>query len=126
MSVEARADIDFDSPNQLDTSLLVEHLKAMKSGSSDPVMIPEYDFASHTRKDQWKEIIPSKIILIEGILIFAEPELVELMDFKLFIDTDDDIRFIRRMKRDIAERGRTVDQVVEQYLKTVRPSFKVS
>jgi len=117
-------DVDFDHPRQLDTALFVEHVKQLKKGDGKTISIPDYDFATHSRKKEWIPIKPSKIILIEGILIFTEPELVKLMDIKLFVDTDDDIRLIRRMKRDISERGRTMDQVIDQYIKTVRPSYK--
>lgn len=124
MDVKARENIDFDHPRQLDTSLLVEHVKQLKRGDGATISIPDYDFATHSRKKEWIPIQPSKIILIEGILIFTEPELVKLLDIKLFVDTEDDIRLIRRMKRDMSERGRTMDQVIDQYMKTVRPSYK--
>ena len=126
MTEEDRKTIDFDSPRQLETALLVEHVKTLKSGTKEAVMIPEYNFKSHSREKDWKAVIPSRIILVEGILIFDDQELVKLMDFKLFIDTDDDIRFIRRMTRDIKERQRTVEEVVDQYQKTVRPAYKVA
>ncbi len=124
LDAKDRDNIDFDHPRQLDTALLIEHVKQLKKGDGKAISIPDYDFTTHSRKKEWIPIKPSKIILIEGILIFTEPELVKLMDIKLFVDTDDDIRLIRRMKRDISERGRTMDQVIDQYIKTVRPSYK--
>jgi uridine kinase len=116
---EERAKVNFDHPDSLETSLLVEQLQRLLAGHA--IEIPVYDFTKHTRRSETRHIDPAPIILIEGILIFVEPELRELMDVKLFIDTDADIRFIRRMRRDIVERGRSLDSVIQQYLKTVRP-----
>ena len=98
---------------------MVEHLKALRQGK--PVEIPVYDFKTHTRADETRHVDPARIILVEGILLFVEPELRELLDVKLFIDTDADIRFIRRLRRDVNERGRTFESVISQYLRTVRP-----
>ena len=116
---QERANTNFDHPNSLETSLLVEHLKQLRAGES--VDIPVYDFTTHTRTSKTLHIDPAPIVLVEGILIFAEPELRVLCDVKLYIDTDADIRFIRRLRRDVQERGRTVESVIEQYLRTVRP-----
>jgi uridine kinase len=119
LTPEERDERNFDHPDALDTPLLVEHVKMLKQRT--PVKIPEYDFATHTRKHGLIDIIPAQIILIEGILILSDPELCGLMDIKIFVDTPDDIRLIRRISRDISERQRTFDSVVHQYLKTVRP-----
>ncbi|MGC9468024.1 MAG: uridine kinase [Anaerolineae bacterium] len=116
---EVRARFNFDHPDSLETSLLVEHLKQLKQGQ--PVEVPIYDFTTHSRTNQTRHVIPAPIILVEGILIFVEPELRDQLDVKLFVDTDADLRFIRRLRRDIHERGRTMESVVQQYLKTVRP-----
>lgn len=114
-----RAEVNFDHPNSLETELLIRHIEQLKSGQ--PVEAPIYDFAHHRRTEQTYVIQPRGVILVEGILIFAEPALRDICDVKIFVDTDSDIRLIRRMQRDIAERGRTVDMVVKQYLTTVRP-----
>ncbi len=111
--------INFDHPDALETSLLVQHIQALKQGR--PVQVPVYDFTTFQRTERVRNVEPQPIILVEGILIFAEPELRALFDVRIFVDTDADIRFIRRLRRDIAERGRTVDSVIEQYLDTVRP-----
>lgn len=116
---EERRKINFDHPDSLDTALLVEHLKQLKAGQT--VEVPTYDFTTHTRRVETRTVHPAPIILVEGILIFAEPELRELFDVRLFVDTDSDLRIIRRIKRDVQERGRTLDSVIEQYMDTVRP-----
>ncbi|MAS34314.1 MAG: uridine kinase [Anaerolineaceae bacterium] len=110
---------NFDHPESLDTHLMIANIKELQEGKSTEV--PIYDFREHKRLPQTRTIGPQPIILVEGILIFAEPELVPLFDVKIFVDTDADVRFIRRLQRDITERGRTVDSVIDQYLKTVRP-----
>jgi uridine kinase len=110
---------NFDHPDALDNDLLVHHVRKLKAG--EPVELPIYDFRTHTRLNDTLRIEPKPIVIVEGILIFADPRLLEQMDIKVFVDTPDDIRFIRRLRRDIAERGRTVDSVIEQYLATVRP-----
>lgn len=114
-----RTMINFDHPNSLDTDLLIQHVRQLKS--RQPVDLPIYDFKTHSRTDQTRRIEPQPVILVEGILIFAEPVLRELFDVKIFVDTDADIRFIRRLQRDISERGRTTESVIKQYLGTVRP-----
>jgi len=110
---------NFDHPDSLETDLLVRHLRALKQGAS--VEVPVYDFKSHRRTEEMRRIEPKKVILVDGILIFAEAELRKLFDIKLFVDSDSDVRFIRRVRRDINERGRSFDSVVEQYETTVRP-----
>jgi uridine kinase len=114
-----RALINFDHPNSLDTPLLVQHLQRLKNGQA--IELPVYDFKTHARTAQTVLIMPQPVIIVEGILIFAEPQLRALFDVKIFVDTDADTRFIRRLQRDIAERGRTSDSVIQQYLNTVRP-----
>lgn len=114
-----RAAINFDHPNSLDTSLLVQHIEQLKLGL--PVEVPIYDFATHSRTSQSFTVKPRRVVLVEGILIFTEAILRELFDIKIFVDTDPDLRFIRRLKRDISERGRSMESVVTQYLNTVRP-----
>jgi len=114
-----REKINFDHPDSLDTELLIEHIKLLKAKKR--VEIPTYDFSEHSRGTKTTVAQPRPLILVEGILIFENPRLYELMDIKIFLRTDDDIRLVRRMRRDIEDRGRTLSGVVEQYLKTVRP-----
>jgi uridine kinase len=111
--------INFDHPDSLETELLVEHIKTLCRWQA--VEVPIYDFTSHTRTQKTKHIEPQPVILAEGILIFAESELRKIFDVKIFVDTPADIRFIRRLQRDITERGRTVESVIHQYQTTVRP-----
>ena len=110
---------NFDHPDALDNDLLVHHVRKLKAGEG--IDLPLYDFKSNRRLDETRRVEPKPIVIVEGILIFAEPRLLEQMDIKVFVDTPDDIRFIRRLRRDVAERGRTVESVIEQYLVTVRP-----
>jgi uridine kinase len=117
-----RLKVNFDHPDSLETSLLVEHLKDLRKGNV--VNIPVYDFTTHTRMEKTKTVVPAPIILVEGILIFVESALRELFDVKLFIDTDADIRLIRRLTRDLQERGRVFESVIDQYLMTVRPMHR--
>jgi len=119
LSVEERACTNFDHPDSLDTDLMIEHIRDLKQNKS--VEIPNYDFNEHARTSETTTTIPRKIILVEGILIFANPILVDLLDIKIYVDTDADIRFMRRVKRDMTERGRSMESVTEQYMKTVRP-----
>ena len=114
-----RAEFNFDHPNSLETDLLIRHIEQLKRGK--PVKVPIYDFSTHSRTNQSYTVTPRGVILVEGILLFAEPTLRELFDVKIFVDTDLDIRFIRRLQRDITERGRTTEVVIKQYLATVRP-----
>lgn len=114
-----RALINFDHPDSLDNELLIQHIDQLKNYQS--IELPVYDFKNHTRTSMTVRIDPQPLILVEGILIFAEPRLRPLFDVKIFVDTDPDIRFIRRLERDIIERGRTTESVIQQYLNTVRP-----
>ncbi|HZH90824.1 MAG TPA: uridine kinase [Pyrinomonadaceae bacterium] len=119
MPLDYRQQVNFDHPDALDNDLMVEHVRTLRSGRA--VELPIYDFKNHARRKETLSMEPKLITIIEGILIFNEKRLLEEMDIKVFVDTPDDIRFIRRLRRDIAERGRTVDSVIEQYLATVRP-----
>jgi len=110
---------NFDHPAALDNELLIAHLAALKAGH--PIEVPIYDFVRHRRTQRTRRVEPQPVILLEGILIFVEPALRDLLDFKIYVDTDADIRLIRRLGRDMAERGRTVQDVLRQYLETVRP-----
>lgn len=116
---EQRALINFDHPDSLDSDLFIEHIRTLQR--HEPINVPIYDFATHTRTDQVRVVQPHRVILVEGILIFAEARLRELFDVRIFVDTDDDVRFIRRLQRDIAERGRTMESVINQWMQTVRP-----
>lgn len=111
--------LNWDHPDSLDTELMIEHIRQLHDGI--PTEIPVYDFTRHHRAPQTVHVEPQPVILVEGILIFADPGLRQLFDVKIFVDTDPDIRFIRRLQRDITERGRSVDSVIQQYLTTVRP-----
>jgi uridine kinase len=110
---------NFDHPDALDNDLLVNHVRRLKAGEA--VELPLYDFKTHTRMNETRHVDPKPIVIVEGILIYADPRLLEQMDIKVFVDTPDDIRFIRRLRRDLAERGRTIESVIEQYIATVRP-----
>ncbi len=114
-----RAEVNFDHPNSLENELLIWHIQQLKKGLS--VEVPIYDFSNHRRTDTTYTVEARRVVLVEGILIFAEAALRNFFDVKIFVDTDSDIRFIRRLQRDIAERGRTTESVVKQYLSTVRP-----
>lgn len=114
-----RAEINFDHPDSLENELMIQHIQALQG--YNPVALPIYDFSRHSRTGKTIEVQPHRIILVEGILIFAVPELRKLFDLKIFVDTDSDIRFIRRLQRDISERSRTTDSVINQYMTTVRP-----
>ena len=118
LPLDQRASFNFDHPDALDNELLVAHIDALAAGH--PVDVPTYDFATYVRLPTTRTILPRPVILLEGILIFAEPVLRRRMQIKLFVDADADLRFIRRLKRDVEERGRSVDMVVNQYLNTVR------
>ncbi len=119
MPVELRHQINFDHPDALDNDLFANHVRALRCG--DPIEMPVYDFASHSRKAETIRIAPKPILIVEGILIFVDAALRALMDIKIFVDTADDLRFIRRLQRDVSDRGRSVDSVIRQYLETVRP-----
>lgn len=119
LPLKKRAKLNYDHPDSLETELLVKHVKTLKKGKT--AYMPVYDFTTHSRKEETIPIEPQPVILVDGILIFAEKQLRKLFDVKIFVDTDPDIRFIRRLQRDIRERGRTMESVIKQYQKTVRP-----
>ncbi|MCP4163957.1 MAG: uridine kinase [Deltaproteobacteria bacterium] len=119
ISFEERSKLNYDHPDSLETSLLITHLKELIAGR--PVTAPQYDFSTHLRLEETRLIKPGKIVIVDGILIFSDEALRNLMDMKIFVDADSDHRFIRRMERDIKERGRTRESVVDQYLQTVKP-----
>jgi uridine kinase len=119
LSREERAAINYDEPGALDNDLLREHLLALRSGKS--VFAPVYDFASHTRTLAHREVPSASVIAVEGMLLFAVPELCELFELRIFVDTDDDLRLLRRIRRDLNERGRDIESIAQQYEATVRP-----
>lgn len=119
LSLEERAVVNFDHPDAFDLDLLIQHLKDLKEGKS--ILKPVYDFTTHNRKEQWETLQPRKIIVLDGILSLAINEIVPLGDLKIFVDTPSDIRFIRRLERDMLFRGRSLESVKHQYLTTVRP-----
>jgi uridine kinase len=110
---------NFDHPDAFDSELLEEHLRALKAGT--PIRMPQYDFVHHRRRGDTMLVEPRRLVILEGIMILFDRRIRDLVDLKLYIDTPDDIRFIRRLQRDISERGRTVDSVIEQYTEKVRP-----
>ncbi len=119
MTYEERSQLNYDHPDAFDTDLIVRDLGALRRGEA--VQCPVYDYTIHNRSDQTIEVKPTRVIIVEGILIFADPALRDLMDIKVFVDTDADVRILRRVMRDVKERGRTLDSVVNQYLTTVKP-----
>lgn len=119
MPLDERHQANFDHPDSIDSEMLMNHLKRLKSG--DSIEMPVYDFKSHTRSDRSEHLEPKPVVIVEGILIFSEPRILSLLDVRVFVDTPDDIRFIRRLQRDIRERGRTTESVIAQYYATVRP-----
>ncbi|SFD35123.1 uridine kinase [Clostridium uliginosum] len=119
ISLEERKKLNYDHPNSFETDLLIEHLKKLKAGQV--INHPVYSFVEHTRTNETVMIKPSKVIIVEGILIFENKELCDLMDIKVFVDTDSDVRIIRRLLRDVQERGRDIESVINQYLSTVKP-----
>ncbi|MCP4428420.1 MAG: uridine kinase, partial [Chloroflexi bacterium] len=119
LSLEERERQNYDHPNSLETKLLIKHIQQLLQW--EPVNVPVYDFTTHRRTEKTTLVEPSPIILVDGILIFTKRKLLELMDIKVYVDTDPDVRFIRRLQRDIHERGRSLESVVEQYMETVRP-----
>ena len=119
LSLKERARLNFDHPNSLETELMVSHIKQLLAGEA--VAVPRYDFTRHRRTDETRLVQPSPIILVEGILVFTDKALRDLMDIKLYVDTDADVRFIRRMVRDMEERDRSLGSIIKQYLGTVRP-----
>ncbi|HTL45927.1 MAG TPA: uridine kinase [Vicinamibacterales bacterium] len=119
LRLEERAALNYDHPDSLETDLMVSHVEALRHGQT--IEAPVYDFARHTRTAATDAIVPGRAIIVEGILIYTDAALRNLMDVKVFVDTDADTRFIRRLQRDISARGRTVQSVIEQYLSTVKP-----
>lgn len=117
--LDERHEANFDHPAAFETSLLIEHIEALRSGNQ--IERPIYDYATHTRKEETVHIDPTPVVILEGILIFAEAKLRRLCDIRIFVDTPDDVRLSRRLRRDINERGRTMDSVLKQYYKSVRP-----
>ena len=118
-TLEERAKVNYDHPAAFDTDLLIEHLKELKAGH--PVQCPVYSYVEHNRTAETREILPTKVIIVEGILIFQNPTLRDMFDIKIFVETDADVRILRRALRDVEERGRTLQSVVTQYLTTVKP-----
>ena len=121
MSMDQRVRTNYDHPESMDHDLMLEHMKMLKEGH--PVDVPLYDYTEHNRKKECRHVRPARVILIEGILLFTRPDIRETFDLRFFMDTPLDICLIRRLKRDIVERGRDVDSVIKQYLETVRPMF---
>ena len=119
LSLEERAAINFDHPDSLETSRLVQHLDDLATGR--PVALPLYDFTTHTRREETRPAAPTPVIIVDGILVLADRDIRERLDIKIFVDTDADVRFIRRLGRDMEDRGRTLESVVSQYRRTVRP-----
>jgi uridine kinase len=119
LSFEERVKTNYDHPDAFDTELLLEHLKMLLEGK--PIQKPSYDFEIHNRKQETKKVEPREIIILEGILILQEKEIRDLLDIKIYVDTDADVRIIRRIQRDINERGRSLDSVINQYINVVRP-----
>jgi uridine kinase len=119
ISFEERSNLNYDHPDALDNDLLVDHLAALRRGQ--PVELPVYDFKTHLRLEQTRHVDPAPVIILEGILVFVDARLRRLLDIKIFVDTDADIRVIRRIRRDIEERGRDFDSIRQQYYATVRP-----
>lgn len=119
LTYEQRAALNFDCPEAFETELLIEHLKQLRKGIA--IDSPLYDYTIHNRSTKTEHILPTKVIIVEGILIFADVTLCELMDIKLFVDTDADVRILRRIRRDVRDRGRSLDSVIHQYLQTVKP-----
>ncbi|MFM8534731.1 MAG: uridine kinase [Acidimicrobiia bacterium] len=119
LRLEERASLNYDHPNSLETDLLVQHVRDIKNGKA--VDVPLYDFTRHARLKETETFQPRRALIVEGILIFTDAALRDLMDIKVFVDTDSDTRFIRRLQRDVAERGRTMESVIDQYQATVKP-----
>ena len=119
MTYEERTRLNYDHPDAFDTELLCRHIGELKAGR--PVEMPVYDYSVHNRSDQTTTVLPNPVIILEGIMIFAEPELVKRMDFKIFVDTDADERILRRIIRDVNHRGRSLESVIDQYRTTVKP-----
>ena len=123
MTYDERAKINYDCPEAFDTALMAQHLRLLREGKS--IDCPVYDYKIHDRSEETRRVDPSDVMIIDGILVLAEPELRELMDIKIFVDTDADVRIIRRIIRDVKERKRTLDSVVNQYMQTVKPMHEM-
>ena len=123
LTYEERCGINYDEPAAFDTDLMIEHLGRLRSGET--IQCPVYDFTVHNRSDETLTIVPKRVIIVEGILIFADKGLLDLMDIKIFVDTDTDVRLCRRIKRDVNKRGRTLESVLTQYLTTVKPMHEM-
>lgn len=121
LTMDERKKVNYDHPSAYDTDLLIEQLKALLAGEA--VEMPTYNFSTLSRAKDTIHVEPADIIILEGILVLSSPELRQFMDIKLFVDADDDIRFIRRLQRDTQERGRSIDWIIAQYLATVKPSY---
>lgn len=119
MDYEERCRLNYDHPNAFDTELMIEHLKALKNGET--IECPIYDYTIHNRSKDTITIVPNKVIIVEGILIFENQELCDLMDIRIFVDTDADLRILRRIQRDVMERARSLESVINQYINTVKP-----
>ncbi len=119
MPYSQRCKLNYDHPDAFDTELMIEHIKSLKGG--EKILCPVYDYTVHNRSDKTVEICPAKVLIVEGILIFADKQLRDEMDIKLFVDTDADVRILRRIVRDVRDRGRSLESVVNQYLNTVKP-----
>ena len=119
LSPEERAEVNFDHPDSLETELLVEHLSSLRAGTA--IERPTYDFSTHPRAPETVRIDPEQVVIVEGILVLSDPGLRDLMDLRIYVDTDPDLRVLRRLRRDIVDRGRSVESVIDQYMKTVRP-----
>ena len=119
LSVEERAVVNFDHPDSFETSLMVEHIKALKAGET--INKPVYSYKHHARTEEVIPVVSQPLIIVEGILVLENPDLRSIMDVKIFVDTEDDVRLVRRLRRDIAERGRSLEHVLSQYEATVRP-----
>lgn len=123
LTYEERSKLNYDHPNSLETDLMVEHIQALKRGES--IQCPVYDFSIHDRSDDVTEIKPSRVLIVEGILIFADQRLCNEMEIKIFVDTDADVRILRRIQRDHTERARSLESVISQYLTTVKPMHEL-
>lgn len=119
LTYEQRAALNYDHPDAFDTALMVKDIKRLLAGET--IQCPVYDYAIHNRSQHTTQVSPTKVLIVEGILIFADPALRELMDIKIFVDTDADVRILRRISRDVMERGRSLESVISQYLNTVKP-----
>ncbi|AMO57246.1 uridine kinase [Endozoicomonas montiporae] len=121
LTMEERVRTNYDHPDSMDHELMLEHMNQLKEGKA--VDVPMYDYSVHNRKEECRHVLPARVVIIEGILLFTRPEIREAFDLRFYMDTPLDICLIRRLKRDIVERGRDVDSVIKQYLETVRPMF---